>query len=160
MGQNLGARKYERIAEALRLFSRFCLASGLVIALVLGLLAPLLMRQFADHPEVIGVGVLYLWIVPITFGLAGMVMVINASFNGLGRPLPGVAVSVTRMIVLYVPLAYLFSIWWGVPGMFAGAALANAISGAMAWIWFRRICRRHPKPGQTEIPGGTMETIS
>lgn len=144
VGQNLGARRYERIEEALRLSGRFCLVSGLVIAGALALAAPLLMRQFADHRAVVAIGVSYLWIVPVSFGAAGMVMVINAAFNGLGRPLPAVAVSVTRMALLYLPLAYGLSRWWGPAGVFAGAALANIISGVVAWSWFRRVCRRYP----------------
>ena len=35
-----------------------------------------------------------------------MVMVMNASFNGMGKPLPGVAVSMIRLVVLYLPLAF------------------------------------------------------
>lgn len=142
VGQNLGAQRHERIAEALELSGRFCVASGLLIAVVLAPAAPLLMRQFADHPEVVDTGLLYLWIVPVSFGLAGMVMVVNAAFNGLGRPLPGVAVSLTRMVLLYLPLAWLLSRWWGVAGVFIGAALANIVSGVAAWLWFRRVCRR------------------
>ncbi len=89
-------------------------------------------------------------------------MVINAAFNGLGRPLPGVAVSVTRMIVLYLSLAYLLSKWWGPAGIFAGAALANIISAVIAWSWFRRICRRHPKTlsESPDIASSKLEIIS
>jgi len=141
VGQNLGAGRYERIEQAMSLSGRFCVGSGLLIAAVLAPAAPVLMRQFADHPQVVEAGVLYLWIVPASFGLAGMVMVVNAAFNGLGRPLPGVAVSATRMVLLYLPLAWLLSLAWGVAGVFAGAALANVISGAGAWVWFRRACR-------------------
>lgn len=142
VGQNLGAGRRDRIAQALSLSGRFCVASGLIMAVVLAPAAPLIMRQFADHPDVVRAGLLYLWIVPVSFGMAGMVMVVNAAFNGLGQPLPGVAVSVTRMALLYVPLAWILSRWWGVAGIFAGAALANIVSGVLAWLWFRRVCRR------------------
>jgi len=141
VGQNLGAGHYHRIERALALSTGFCLASGLGIAVVLAASAPFLMRQFTDHPEVIHTGVMYLWIVPVSFGTAGMVMVVNAAFNGLGRPLPAVAVSTLRMAVLYVPLAWLLANWMGPAGIFAAAALANIVSGIAAWLWFRRTCR-------------------
>ena len=32
-----------------------------------------------------------------------MVMVMNASFNGMGKPMPAVHISVGRMVVIYVP---------------------------------------------------------
>jgi Na+-driven multidrug efflux pump len=46
------------------------------------------------------------------------------------------------MVLLYLPLAYLLSRWWDEAGVFAGAALANALSGVLAWWWFRRLLRR------------------
>lgn len=155
MGQNLGAGRYERIQEALSLSARFCVLSGLAIAVILAVAAPPVMRQFADHPEVVDVGVMYLWIAPVSFGLAGMVMVVNASFNGLGRPLPGVIVSVTRMVLLYIPLAWMLSIRWGAAGVFVGAAMANIVSGVMAWAWFRRVAGGIDEAGHFERPRPT-----
>lgn len=160
VGQNLGAGQHQRIREALDLTTRFCLVSGLGIAVALALAAPSLMRQFADHAQVVDIGVLYLWIVPLSFGPAGMVMVVNAMFNGLGRPLPGVAVSVIRMLLLYIPLAYLLSLWWGPAGVFTGAAVANIISGLIAWAWFRRVSRDHPAATPPAADSQTMESVS
>ena len=142
-GQNLGAREYDRIEQAMSLCWRFCLLSGLAIAVVLAITAPLLLRLFAENQEVSQVGILYLWIVPISFGMNGAIMVINATFNGLGKPLPAVVISLTRMFLLTVPLAYGLSRIWGVNGVFAGVALANVLGGLMAWFWIRHHCRVH-----------------
>lgn len=162
VGQNLGAAQYQRIREALDLTVRFCIVSGLGIAAALAFAAPWLMRQFADHTAVVDVGVLYLWIVPLSFGPAGMVMVVNAMFNGVGSPLPGVVVSMTRMVLLYVPLGYVLSVWWGPAGVFTGAAVANIISGLFAWAWFRRVCQRYPASASTPSSphSPTMESAS
>ena len=112
----------------------------MAVALVVS--GPSLVGFFGAGAEVNRVGSAYLWIVPVSFGLNGVVMVINAAFNGLGKPLPAVAISMTRMFVLTVPLAYLGSLSWGVNGVFAGVAVANAVSGVMAWVWIRRHFRR------------------
>jgi len=71
-----------------------------------------------------------------------MVMVMNASFNGLGHPMPGVVISVCRIVVLYVPLALLGMRMFGIAGIFAAYAIANVISGIGAYIWARRTVRR------------------
>ena len=81
---------------------------------------------------------LFLWIVPVSYGTYGMVMVMNAAFNGLGHPMPGVWVSVGRIAVLYVPLAALGMWLYGLPGIFFAYAAANIISGIGAYIWARR----------------------
>ena len=68
-----------------------------------------------------------------------MVMVMNASFNGLGKPMPGVIVSLMRTIVLYVPLAVIANYWMGIPGIFAAYAIANIVTGIAAYAWAKRV---------------------
>jgi putative MATE family efflux protein len=138
VGQNLGAGEHGRIAESLRITSLFCLAFGVASAILLAVGADFLMGLFTHEPRVREIGRLYLWMVPLSNGTYGIVMVVNASFNGLGRPIPGVAISMIRMGILYVPLAWAGSQLVGVPGVFAGAAIANLLAGAVAYVWLAR----------------------
>jgi putative MATE family efflux protein len=149
VGQNLGAGKPGRIVEALRHSVLFCLALGAAVAIGLSLLAPQLSRLFSDDTEVMAVTTSYLRIVPWSYGAAGIIMVVNAAFNGLGSPLPAVIISVTRTLVLYVPLAYAASRLMGIPGIFAAACFSDLLSGMIAYAWFRRRCRvRATMPGR------------
>ena len=149
VGQNLGAGKPGRIVEALRHSVLFCLALGAAVAIGLSLLAPQLSRLFSDDTEVMAVTTSYLRIVPWSYGAAGIIMVVNAAFNGLGSPLPAVIISVTRTLVLYVPLAYTASRLMGIPGIFAAACFSDLLSGMIAYAWFRRRCRvRATMPGR------------
>ncbi len=141
VGQNLGARKPQRIVEALRRSAVFCLALGAGIAIMLGVLAEPLSRLFSDDAEVVGVTTTYLRIVPLSYGTAGIIMVVNAAFNGIGRPLPAVVISVSRTLVLYVPLAWGASRLFGIPGIFAAACFSDLLSGIIAYAWFRSSCR-------------------
>ena len=149
VGQNLGAGKPGRIVEALRHSVLFCLALGAAVAIGLSLLAPQLSRLFSHDTEVMAVTTSYLRIVPWSYGAAGIIMVVNAAFNGLGSPLPAVIISVTRTLVLYVPLAYTASRLMGIPGIFAAACFSDLLSGMIAYAWFRRRCRvRATMPGR------------
>ena len=141
VGQNLSAGKEARILQALRLCAVFCLGSGLLIAGLLALSADFLSTLFSDNAAVISVTKLFLWIAPIGYGTYGMVMVMNASFNGLGKPMPGVAVSLLRTIVLYVPLAFIGRNWFGMAGVFTAYAAANIITGVVAYNWARKTVR-------------------
>jgi putative MATE family efflux protein len=141
VGQNLSAGKEERILKSLRLCAGFCLVSGLTIALLLALASGFLPALFSDNAEVVGVARRYLLIAPIGYGAYGAVMVMNASFNGLGRPLPGVAISVLRMIGLYLPLAGIGMAWFAADGIFAAYAAANIASGILAFAWAKRTVR-------------------
>ena len=144
VGQNLSAGKEDRIQTALRLCAGFCIMSGLAIAVALALLSGVVPGWFSENPAVTDVTRLFLWIAPISYGAYGIVMVVNAAFNGLGNPMPGVVISVTRILVLYVPLAFLGKALFGMPGIFAAYAVANILSGLLGFFWARlnahRLC--------------------
>ena len=102
----------------------------------LGLVVPL----FNKDPEVVAIATTYLKIVPISYGAAGIIQVTNSGFNALGKPIPAVIITVLRMFVLYIPLAYLGSLWLGATGIFIAATVSNVIVGIDAYCWTRRAC--------------------
>ena len=138
VGQNLSAGKESRIQEALRLCAVFCMGCGLLIALLLAVAAGHVPELFSQNPAVTDVTRLFLWIAPISYGAYGVVMDMNAAFNGLGKPMPAVYISVTRMMLLYLPLAILGRQLFGVAGIFAAYAVANLLSGLLSYLWARR----------------------
>ncbi|HZD52680.1 MAG TPA: MATE family efflux transporter [Woeseiaceae bacterium] len=150
VGQNVSAGKAGRIRRALNLCTFFCLGSGLVIALGLTAASTFLPSLFSDDATVQGVAKTFLLIAPIGYGAYGMVMVMNASFNGMGRPLPGVVISVARTIVIYVPLGFLLDRFFGYPGIFTAYAVANLLTGLSSYVWARSAvqaqCDRHRIP--------------
>jgi putative MATE family efflux protein len=137
VGQNISANRPDRIYRAIFLCTLFCLGSGLVIALLLALSGDFVPSLFSDHAEVTDVGTLFLLVVPISYGTYGMVMVMNASFNGMGKPMPAVHISVGRMMVIYVPLAIVSEKMFGIVGVFASYAIANIVTGVVSYVWAR-----------------------
>lgn len=156
VGQNLGAGKCERVLAAMKQSALFCTGLGLLIALALWLAAAPLIRLFNDHPEVVAVGSAYLRIVPISYGAAGVIMIANAAFNGLGRPLPAVVISLTRMAFLYLPLAWIGGRLFGIEGIFAAACTANLLVGAGAYLWNRRVCEHYIAAEEKDQPQRTQ----
>ena len=141
VGQNLAAGKNERIHTSLRITALFCLGWGLVLALLLALASAPIGAMFSDNPDVIRVTRLFLLIAPLSYGAYGIVMVVNAAFNGVGNPMPAVYISVSRMVLLYVPLALLAQHWFGVAGIFAAYAAANLLTGLLGYFWAQRSIR-------------------
>jgi len=142
VGQNMSAGRERRILRALWLCTVFCLGSGLVIAGILALYSDFLPGLFSDNEAVISVTKLFLWIVPVSYGTYGMVMVMNASFNGMGNPMPAVWISVARILVLYVPLAIVGLRLYGLAGIFAAYAIANVVTGFFSYAWARHTAHR------------------
>ncbi|MDX1516570.1 MAG: MATE family efflux transporter [Woeseiaceae bacterium] len=148
VGQNLSAGKEDRILRALGLCTVFCLGAGVVIAAGLALLSGFLPTLFSDSADVNRVTRLFLLIVPFSYGTYGMVMVMNAAFNGLGKPMPGVWISLTRTLILYVPLAFAAMHLFGIPGIFAAYAVANVVTGIGAYLWARSTVHRLCEDGE------------
>ena len=150
VGQNIAANRADRIYRALWLCTVFCLSVGLLMAALLALSGSFIPSLFSDSPEVVGVATTFLFIVPISYGTYGMVMVMNASFNGMGKPMPAVHISVGRMVIIYVPLAYLLDRLFPVWGIFAAYTIANVVTGIVAYAWARTSvqgqCDMHAAP--------------
>jgi len=134
-GQNFGSGNFDRLLEARRVATRFCIGFGLALTVVLIIIARPLTGLFTDS-EVIGqVAVQYLWIVSLSWGAYGLVMTVNASFNGMGKPLPGVAISACRVIVVFLPLAFVGRWMFDLPGLFSASLVSNLVMGLIGFAW-------------------------
>jgi putative MATE family efflux protein len=140
-GQNFGSGDIGRLQEARRVITRFCLGFGLALAVFLALIAEPLTAWFSETEEIRSVAVHYLWIVAASYGAYGLVMSVNAAFNGMGKPLPGVVISSCRVIVVFLPLAFLGRHLLGLEGLFAATLLSNLLMGAIAFSWLGRQIR-------------------
>jgi len=137
-GQNFGAQKFDRLLEARRIIMRFSLGFGLLLAVSMSLLAQPLAALFTNSIEIQSVATSYIWIVSWSWGAYGIVMAVNASFNGSGRPLPSVMISSARVVFIFLPLAFAGRWLFGLQGLFAASTIANILVGWMAFAWLKR----------------------
>ena len=144
MGQNFAATKVNRLEEARQKIGRFCLIFGLCLWLVMALLAQPMSGLFSDSDEIRQVAIEYIWIIGASFGAYGMVMAACAAFNGIGRPMPGVVISVLRAMILLMPLAWLGRSLFGLNGIFMAAAIANIATGVLGYVWLGNTFSRLP----------------
>ncbi len=135
VGQNWGAGRYERVYEALRLGYRYCMIWGVIAAVIMWLGGGLFVSLITDDPTVREAAVAYLYIVPVTIGFFGMVNVANGSFNALSKPLPPLVLSVSRLVVVYIPVALLAAHFWGYTGVYAATAAVTVVFGLLGRYW-------------------------
>ncbi len=141
VGQNWGAKKYDRVNVGLRLGFQFCLLWGVIVAIALGFGGGWVASWFDRNPDVVEIAVRYLLIVPISYSASGIILIASSTFNALGKPLPSVVMTMTRMLFLYVPLAYLGSWLFGINGIFGAACFANLAVGIGGYFWNQKTCR-------------------
>lgn len=139
IGQNLGAQNFDRIDEAIKKISLFCLIWGGIVATILAVFAQQIAGMFRGDPQIISLAVSYLYVVPVSYGLYGLVMSVNAIFNSLGKPMPGVAISTLRVFLLQLPLFYFASNYYDLETAFIFISASNAIAGILAYFWLKRV---------------------
>ena len=138
VGQNSGAGLQDRLLEARRVTTRFCIVFGILFAVVLDLAAFPLAAVFTESESIQRITVNYLWLVSASYGAWGLTMSVCSSFNGLGTPMPALILSALRVLVFFLPLAFLGRTLYGLPGLFGASAMANFLVGLLAFVWLGR----------------------
>ncbi len=130
------------------------------LALVTGISAwlasPWILRIFCDDPGVIAAGKTYLGWMVFSYPLMALGVTSGRLLQGLGLGLPYLVITSVRLLLVTVPLAWLFTRFhWGPQGVW-GAFLAGGVaSNVVALTWVARILRGgKPVRGGGERNGG------
>lgn len=128
VGQAWGASDTDRARHAMRNAAVFILAYGGFLAGVLTLLADPIARVMTADGTSAGYAADYLRFVGWTLGGYGMAVAANAAMTGRSRAGWAMGLSLTRILVVYIPMAWAGVILFGYPGVLAAAALANVFA--------------------------------
>lgn len=139
ISQNFGANKLDRVRQAYSLSVKFVIVWQLLIFVLLAILSGVIAAIFTNEPAVAETIVLFLVIVPIGYGLQGVTILTNSSFNAIHMPMSALSLNGMRLFVFFVPFSYLGSYWFDLPGLFWAAVLANLTVGCIAFVWFKSI---------------------
>jgi len=138
ISQNFGAGQLQRVEDAYKVAIRFILAWQILIYILLALCASWIASVFTNEAEVAELIKLFIWILPLGYGLQGIVILTNSSFNALHKPMIALALSVIRLFVCYLPLAYLGSLLFGLTGLFVGALVGNILMAMVSYRFFTK----------------------
>lgn len=143
ISQNYGANNFERIKAAFNASAVFVLLWQLFVFVVMLLLANPIASVFAQEQSVIRDITLFLYIVPLGYGLQGIVILTNSSFNAMHMPISALVLSILRLFILYVPIASLGSYYYGLIGLFWGCVIANVLTAGCSYYWIRKIINKN-----------------
>jgi Na+-driven multidrug efflux pump len=114
-------------------------AYGLVMAAILFAISRPTTSFFDDDPVVIDVAAAYLRIVPFSYAGFGVMMIAVAVFNSLARPMPAAILTFLKFFIVYLPLAWGLSVFFGLSGIFWANALAHLLFGAVSYVWLKKV---------------------
>lgn len=137
IGQNWGAREFARIEKAMLTSNIFAFLWSIFAFGVFYIFSGPIVAAFSQSVAVQNVAKFYLEIMILTFIFAGIMLNINSSFNAIGRPKVSLVLTLIRIGILYVPLAYILDSFFSEKGIFVAGALANVLVGLGAMIVYK-----------------------
>jgi len=148
VGQNYGAGLIDRAR-------RSALAGGLLAAAFSGTMGVVFMMfpEFfvslfnkGGDPDIQRMGVKLIYIVGPTYALVAQVFVLGGAFQGLGKGMPPLFITLARFVAVSIPLVLILNPLMGATGAWVAMAASHAVGGiiAVVWIWmeFRRRRRK------------------
>jgi putative MATE family efflux protein len=136
VGQNVGAKKWERVRAGIRIA---VILSGAWSLLMTALLMPFgenLMRVFSSSPDVIRSGAVYLHCIMPFYILFVTMFTLNAAMRGAGDSLFPMINVVLSLILVRVPALYLLANHLGSDYMYYGYGIGWVIGFAITGIYY------------------------
>ena len=142
VGQNFGAKRFDRLNSGFKFAAQFTLVYAIFCIVFLYMSAEFFLGFFTSDPEVIRIAKIQLIYCPWGYGFLGLAAICNGSFNAFGKPMPAMIISISRTLIIYVPMAYFLASLFGIRGVFIAQVLANILAGVVGVIWYRLIFRQ------------------
>lgn len=146
IGQNIGARKMDRVIEGGHIARRLALITSIVLTVSILIAGRPMLRMFSDDPTVITVGYGMMSILAVGYIAMSQTQVYAGILRGAGDTLPSLYISIITTVFLRVPLAYLLAYLtrspeWpnGSPYMLSVSLVATWTIGAVLnYLWYKR----------------------
>ena len=164
LGQNFGARRFDRIQQTMR--DSFVVV--VIYVLIVWLLLALFRNQISDIFGATGATrdfiSFYCVFVAGSFLFNGMLFVANAAFNNLGFPLYSTLSNWGRSTLGVIPFVSLGASWYGLNGAIAGSGLGAVVFGVVSVMVCFRVLKdlekRNPPETSLDIPASANSPFS
>lgn len=137
-GQNVGAKKPERVRETFRTAILSLSAIMLFLTLLCQVRPDALIGIFTDEDAVIASGSEFLRIISLNFVATGIVFTCSGMFQAIGNTLPALAASTTRILTFALPAIWLTGQGWFLTKHLWYASVTTVALQAVVSYWLLR----------------------
>lgn len=141
IGQNFGARQFDRVHETLRKAIGFGVLWSIFIGALLFLFAEDVSSLFSDDPIVIYYTKTAFLIIAPSYLFNNLINGWSSAFNAMGRPQISFAMTVIKMLILMIPAAIIGARMGGAAGLFTALAAVNISTGILFHFVSLYLCR-------------------
>ncbi len=141
-GAAYGGRDYAKLGIAHGYAVKIGIVIELGIAALTYLLAPQITQVFTRTQEAARIAhdlVVFLRILFVFYPMIALGMLSSAMFQGVGKGIYSLTVTIARTILFVVPIAYLLALIMniGLPGVWWGLVIGNSMGTILAFTWAR-----------------------
>jgi putative MATE family efflux protein len=134
IGQNFGAKNFDRVRRALRDGMMFSAVYTIIVSIIIFLLRNHISGAFSATPRATELVVFFATYVGVSWAFAGAQFVGAAAFNNLGRPGLSTLFNWGKATLGTIPFALVGAAYWGPEGIMLGTAIGAILFGvASAW---------------------------
>lgn len=139
-GAAYGAHEYKKLDFAHLYAIKIGIIIETSIAAMTFIFAPIITMAFTQSSDMAGLSdeiITFLRIICIYYPATAFGMLSSAMFQGAGKGMYSLIVTILRTIILIAPLAWIFSsvFGWGLGGAWWGLVTANIIGSAVTFTW-------------------------
>ena len=142
VGQNFGAKRYDRVRQSVRIGLLTAFSSLTVVGLLVYAFRARLLGNFHPDPNTFSSAYHYLGISSLGFGFVGMSIVSSGAFQGLGRGMPFLFLTTLRMVFIAAPMGFLLARTQGEYGLHYAPIIASGCTAVLASAWILGAVRR------------------
>lgn len=142
VGQNYGAKIYQRITDTIRFSYLFMAGYVVVVWVILFLLSSALASAFGAEGETRDMVVLFCNILSLSFLFSGVTFVGNAFFNNIGKPHYSTIMNWLKATVGTIPFVYAGSYFYAANGVLIGQAVGSIAFGFVTYYVVKRFSDR------------------
>jgi len=163
-GYNYGAQKYDRLMRVVNL----SIYAATVIMLVGWLIAMFLpyycARMFTTDNTLIDMGIKAIRFMMLCFPIIGFQMVVTNFFQCIGKVKISIFLSLSRQMIILLPLLGLLPIWWGIDGVWYSMPISDFSAAAIAavvMVWYmKKLKKQHRLSEERRVKSEESLTLS
>lgn len=141
LAYNFGARKRDRINEALKFSTALAMGIMLTGTFIFNLFPNQLLDLFNAHEEMRAIGVSALRTISLSFPIAAVCIIMGSTFQAFSKSIYSLIVSVARQLVALIPAAWLLAQTGVVSNVWFAFIIAEVMSLIISGICFRKLYR-------------------
>lgn len=149
VGYNYGAQKYDRMMRCV--WMAIAVATTILLAgWAVSMLFPRqIARMFTTDPTLLEMSARGIMLDMLVFFIVGSQAVITNYFQCIGKVRISIFLSLTRQLILLLPMAYVFPFFWGLDGVWYSMPVSDFLAFAFTIPIFMLHIRKFKSYGQT-----------